>query len=380
VKNLNIHFRVANNPEQKQAIYAFRYKIYILEMGKTLANVDHENKLLKDDRDDHAVQFYLEDEDGVVACLRSFVSEEKPFTSEEIEDYSLNLFSSFEKGSICLTSKLMIDSKKRNTSALGLLVINAYKYGREKGVQFDFCNCAPSLVQLYEMLGYRRYKDNITDNDVGYRVPLVNVLEDIQHYEFIKSPFYRYARELPNNPIYSDWFAKNFKVKIRHIFRNLIDEEAIWKYFSNTIGDFGILLLEGFTEKEKETLMALGTLIGVNKGNSITNIGNWGESLYLILAGKVEVFIHENNSDFSLGYLSRGQVFGLSAFVDTLELTNTVAIKNTELLELSKFSYQKLSKKNPVLANKLMLNMLKILSQKFSHVSDKWINDIQQLK
>lgn len=380
MKNSSIHFRVANNPEQKQAIYAFRYKIYIQEMGKTLADVDHENKLLKDDRDDHSVQFYLEDEDGVVACLRSFVSEEKPFTSEEIDDFALNRFSSFEKGSISLTGKLMIDPKKRNTSALGLLVINTYKYVREKGVQFDFCNCAPSLVQLYEMLGYRRYKDNITDNDVGYRVPLVNVLEDIQHYEFIKSPFYRYARELPNNPIYSDWFAKNFKVKIRHIFRNLIDEEAIWKYFSNTIGDFGILLLEGFTEKEKETLMALGTLIGVNKGNSITNIGNWGESLYLILAGKVEVFIHENNSDFSLGYLSRGQVFGLSAFVDTFELTNTVAIKNTELLELSKFSYQKLSKKNPVLANKLMLNMLKILSKKFSHVSDKWINDIQQLK
>jgi hypothetical protein len=380
VKNSSIHFRVANTPEQKQAIYAFRYKIYIQEMGKTITDVDHENKLLKDDRDDHSVQFYLEDEDGIVACLRSFVSEEKPFTSEEIDDFALNLFSSFEKGSISLTGKLMIDPKKRNTSALGLLVINAYKYGREKGVKFDFCNCAPSLVQLYEMLGYRRYKDNITDNDVGYRVPLVNVLEDIQHYEFIKSPFYRYARVLPNNPTYSDWFAKNFKVKIRHIFRNLIDEEAIWKYFSNTIGDFGILLLEGFTEKEKETLMALGTLIGVNKGNSITNIGNWGESLYLILAGKVEVFIHENNSDFSLGYLSRGQVFGLSAFVDTFELTNTVAIKNTELLELSKFSYQKLSKKNPVLANKLMLNMLKILSKKFSHVSDKWINDIQQLK
>lgn len=113
VKNSSIHFKVANNPEQKQAIYAFRYKIYIQEMGKTITDVDHENKLLKDDRDDHSVQFYLEDEDGVVACLRSFVSEEKPFTSEEIDDFALNLFSSFEKGSISLTGKLMIDPKKK---------------------------------------------------------------------------------------------------------------------------------------------------------------------------------------------------------------------------------------------------------------------------
>ena len=378
--NSNIRFKIANNTAERKAIYAFRYKIYVQEMGKTIADVDHDNQLLKDHRDDDAVQFYLEDDEGVFACLRTFFSGDKPFTAEEIEDYGLEKFLDFKKDVICLSGKLMIDAKKRNSSALGILLGSAYKYGRERGVQFDFCNCAPSLVQLYEMLGYRRYKDNITDDDVGYRVPLVSVLEDVQHYQFIKSPFYRYAKDLPNDTTSADWFAKNFKVKIRHIFRNLVDEEIIWKYFSNTLGDYGIPLLEGFTEKEKESLMAQGTLIGVKKGKSITNRGNWGESLYIILAGKVEVFIHKNDKEFSLGYLGRGQVFGLSAFVNALELANTVAIKNTELLEISKFSYQRLSKKNPTLTHKLNLNLLKILSKRFSHVTDRWVNSLKQKK
>ena len=376
--NSNIRFKIAQNNEQLQAIYAFRYKIYIQEMGKTIKDVDHNKQLLKDHRDDDAVQFFLEDDDGVFACLRTFFSSDTSITSTEIKDYGLEKFLAFNPSSICLSGKLMIDAKKRNSSALGILLGSAYKYGRERGVQFDFCNCAPSLVQLYEMLGYRRYKENITDEDVGYRVPLVNVLEDVQHYQFIQSPFYRYARALPNDTTSSDWFAKNFKVKIRHIFRNLVDEDIIWKYFSNTLGDYGIPLLEGFSSKEKEIVMALGTLIEVKKGNSITNRGNWGESLYIVLEGKVEVFIHKNDKEFSLGYLGSGHCFGLSAFVNALELANTVAVQNTELLELSKFSYQRLTKKHPSLAQKLNLNLLKILSKRFSHVTDKWVNSIKQ--
>ena len=151
--NSNIRFKIAQNNEQLQAIYAFRYKIYIQEMGKTIKDVDHNKQLLKDHRDDDAVQFFLEDDDGVFACLRTFFSSDTSITSTEIKDYGLEKFLAFNPSSICLSGKLMIDAKKRNSSALGILLGSAYKYGRERGVKFDFCNCAPSLVQLYEMLG-----------------------------------------------------------------------------------------------------------------------------------------------------------------------------------------------------------------------------------
>ena len=158
-------------------------------MGKTIKDVDHNNQLLKNHTHHDPVKFYLEDDDGVFACLRTFFSSDTSITSTEIKDYGLEKFLAFNPASLGLSGTLMIDPKKRNSSALGILLGSAYKYGRERGVQFDFCNCAPSLVQLYEMLGYRRYKENITDEDVGYRVPLVNVLEDVQHSQFIQSPF-----------------------------------------------------------------------------------------------------------------------------------------------------------------------------------------------
>ena len=58
-------------------------------MGKTIKDVDHNKLLLKDHRDDDAVQFFLEDDDGVFACLRTFFSSDTSITSTEIKDYGL---------------------------------------------------------------------------------------------------------------------------------------------------------------------------------------------------------------------------------------------------------------------------------------------------
>ena len=380
MENSSVRFKIAEQESEKEAIYAFRYKVYVEEMGKSLVNADHDRKFLKDAQDDVSVQFYLEDDNGVFACIRGFIGGDEPFTKTEKENFALDKFSEYGDNSISITGKLMIDAKKRNSPALGILLCNVYRYGRERGVKFDFCNCAPSLVQLYEMLGYRRYKDSISDPDVGYRIVLVNVLEDIQHLRFVKSPFYRLAQSLNNQTDTSDWFAKNFKVKIKHIHRNLLDEEEIWKYFSSALGDGGIHLLEGFTDKEKESLMSQGTLINVNKGKTITQKGNWGESLYIILTGRVEMFVHEKDQHFSLGYLGQGEVFGLSAYVNILELTNTVAVEHTQLLELSKFTYLKLSVNQLKLTNKLNNNLLKILTGRFAPVTDEWLSSTQQTK
>ena len=94
--NSNVRFKIAQNNEQLQAIFAFRYKIYIQEMGKTIKDVDHNKQLLKDHRDDDAVQFFLEDDDGVFACLRTFFSSDTSITSTEIKDYGLEKFLFFK--------------------------------------------------------------------------------------------------------------------------------------------------------------------------------------------------------------------------------------------------------------------------------------------
>ena len=60
----------AASAEERHAIYSFRYRVYVEELGRELGGVDHSRRILTDEGDEEAgaVHFYtgsLEDITGV---------------------------------------------------------------------------------------------------------------------------------------------------------------------------------------------------------------------------------------------------------------------------------------------------------------------------
>jgi len=80
-------------------------------MGKSLVNADHDRKFLKDAQDDVSVQFYLEDDNGVFACIRGFIGGDEPFTKTEKENFALDKFSEYGDNAISIIASLVFQTR-----------------------------------------------------------------------------------------------------------------------------------------------------------------------------------------------------------------------------------------------------------------------------
>ena len=166
---------VAESPYDRERVFHFRYRVYVEEMGKhDLSCADHETATVRDELDEFGTLFYAESDGRVVATMRLSLSNEEPAPALYRDIYALEAFDEFPPSSLSFSARLMIERAMRGSPALRQILVRAYEVGLDtEGQIFNFCHCSPSLVSLYEHLGYRRYKDNIIDPDVGYRVPMV---------------------------------------------------------------------------------------------------------------------------------------------------------------------------------------------------------------
>jgi N-acyl amino acid synthase FeeM len=197
---------VATTEEERIRVYQFRYSIYVEEMGKNLSYANHAEKILRDELDGGATLLYVTHDTSIIASLRIVWGEGGPAPDRTIEDYGLVRFSTFSSGAFSYTSRMMIAPAWRRSRALVALVEKAYQLMRARVIRFDFINCAPHLVPFFERMGHRRYKPAFIDPDVGYRVPMVLLLEDLEHLLLVRSPLVREARRWKNDPDIACWF------------------------------------------------------------------------------------------------------------------------------------------------------------------------------
>jgi len=59
-----------------------------------------------------------------------------------------------------------------------------------------FGDCEPHLLNLYLGLGMRTYsKTNVNSAEAGYLIPLVRVIEDVEHLRRLNSPLLEYSHD-----------------------------------------------------------------------------------------------------------------------------------------------------------------------------------------
>lgn len=201
---------VASTPSEKEEVYRFRYSIYVDEQRKSLSYADHGEKSLTDELDASSTILYIKHEGEIIATLRKSWGGISEYSTDLVKAYDLMMFDAFPSHTMCITSRLMVHPSFRPTAALSALFAHAYKISRERGCRFDFCNCAVERVPLMLRLGYRRYKPNFIDPDVGERVPLVGLYEDIEYLHKVRFPFIDEALRWSNPVETSAWFAATF--------------------------------------------------------------------------------------------------------------------------------------------------------------------------
>jgi len=361
---------VAHSPEDRQRVYRFRYTIYVNEMGKRdLSYADHEGKILTDDLDESGTLFYAESGGAVVATLRRNQVGGNDLPAEYRDIYDLPSFAEFPPSVLSFSSRLMIARDMRGSPTLAKLLVTAYEHGITQGVLFDFCNCSPGLVDLYEHLGYRRYTDNFIDPDVGYRVPMVLVAHDEHHLRRVRSPLLRRLRSLraqiDTTNGTAGWFRRTFPASSR-VTASMLKGENFWAFLADKLRPSpteSVPLLEDLSVDEAQTLLHKGTVLQCRQGERIIRINDVSSEMYLVLSGLIEV--RSETGKTSIAVFGPGQIIGEIGCILGCERTgNVVAVDDSEILVISRAHIERLIANQPQLAAKTLMNLSRVLCER----------------
>jgi CRP-like cAMP-binding protein/predicted GNAT family N-acyltransferase len=381
-EKVRYEIRIATTEAEREAIYRFRYSVYVDEMGKSLSYADEERKMLYDALDASAEHFMGLVNGEVVACARLNQASD-PNLDEELRDlYRLDAWAEFQPEAVSLSSRLMVAQPWRGSAVLGSLLLELYRYSRERGIRFNFLNCAPSLLDLYEQMGYRRYADGFIDPDVGYRIPMVFMAEDVDYMKQVHSPFYRLARKLPGSTADSLWFEQKFPEHAIHINRRLIDSDQFWDMLENNLHadpKSRISLLSGLSDADAQQFLNTGTVMVCKAGDIIIRPGDVGDEMFVVLEGAVEVWGGNDQHPVSLAMLGPGQVFGEIAFVSRVPRTaKVVAVNDVKLLVLTQNFLRKALKTMPQIVAPVLLNLSVVLCDRLKASTQHWMEAVQK--
>lgn len=191
---MGIEIKLAETPEEKDAIFRLRYKIYVEEMKISL-HADHEQRKIVDFLDKNGNLFYAKTNGDIVATGRVNFGKDSPLELES--EYEMERFGEYYPNKVSTTTRFMIEPEYRGSTVASRLIKELYNFGQQGGTEFDFINISPNNYQFYRHMGYREYAKNFHHEAWGECIPLVLVMNDAKYLTHCKSPF---SRIVPYNP------------------------------------------------------------------------------------------------------------------------------------------------------------------------------------
>ncbi len=377
MKREKVH--TAQSREEREAIYRLRYRVYIEELNKNLAeNVDHERKWIIDEQDEQegTMLFYTGAPPDITGTVRINRWEPGQAPPEIQEKYSFQLFPGIEELVTGEAGRLIIKPSLRGKMILPALARAAYEYActGEKGLQLVFQYCAPGLVRGYQRLGWRPYPGEVISTEDGIRVPLVLVPSDVRHLREVGSPL---------APIGCKFFGPGKKECLDQTrFTALLDSrispyeldaEMVWQEIQDELltgGRSSPLLLDNLTDAQVKMLISKGFMMEVPAGKTIIRQDLVEKEMFLIVEGVFEVVAGEKR----VTILNKGDVFGeIALFLASGKRTAHVrSLTPGKVLILRRKFIDELSKRDSQLGHAILTNLCRILAERLAGMTHSY--------
>ncbi|MGQ0696963.1 MAG: cyclic nucleotide-binding domain-containing protein [Panacagrimonas sp.] len=357
----------ATSPEQKEALYRFRYEVFTREQGKYRELADHQNGRLCDSLDESATHLCVANGNGVVGSLRQ-VRGRSNASLAMVRYLELDRFAQYPDEALSFGGRMMLNRGDRGTAALIPLLHAVYERGRAAGVLFDFIFCNPHLVAFYEQLGYRRYCSYFFDPALGFQVPLVLVADDVDHLERMRSPFAPLALRWPADSANTDWLHAAFPKTRSFISPATLGAERFVDQLAQKLQSLDAPLLSGLNASDLRDFLATCTHLQLDAGTQLVRRGDMGPELYLILEGCAEVRRnHPADASGTSTALGAGDFFGEHAVLtgEPREM-DVVARTPLEVIFIDRNTLRRFVKGRPALAAKLLFNLARVIAQRTS--------------
>ncbi len=361
-----ILLKVAQTNAEKEAVYNFRYNVYVEEMDKHRIDADLNHKMISDLFDDWAINIYAEKSGKIVGVNRLNIAPANKFPKDIIHTLDLKRFIQLggleENENITLMTKLMVDKAFRNSPLLYLLMKKSYELFAEYDIQFGFGGCNLHLLRLYEQMGLHRYAENFIDGGYGLLFPIVMLADDVDHFRRVRSPLYRLARKRTNKNLDKvTWFHETFQNNSNIMNSQIISADALWDFLCRTLkaSPTNILpILDGLSVEEAKIFVhSCGIIIQCQPNNLLTLQGEVSYSHTILLSGKLQskTIIKPQKH-----YLP-GDYFGANGLTEqNKHIEDIVAIAPSQILVLTGLGFQRFSNSNFEIAHKIVKNCRQI--------------------
>lgn len=359
LSDCSLQIRIATEPWEKHEIYRLRYEVYVQEMAKPLGSTVSKEKLLYDSLDESSILLYAQAGSDIVATIRLSIAAKEDYPSELVEAFCIDRFlplhTDMPNRQFGLGTKLAVKTQYRNSPALYLIITEAYRLLREHKVQICFTGCNPYLIPLYERMGFRKFAGNFTDPGYGLLVSLVMVVEDIEHFQAVKSPLYRHARKYNNNLDMARRFLQEFPEATTYLNSQLADKKDLWKYIQHKlhVSPYDIPTFIGLDEEAIMAILAAGVIFPCAPGDFVLYQNCLCNDLYILLSGTLVA-----TSQIGAHLLRPGNHFGGFTLADQIhQKASITALTEAEILVLPQQAFTRYQHLRPQAAEILLSNL-----------------------
>jgi predicted GNAT family N-acyltransferase len=167
-------FAKAQTEDELEAVYRFRYDVYVEEMGRYRDVADHERRRFWEPEDEHSWIFYALEGDTVVATARLSWGGDG-FSDRQVHHYSLERYvAELPADHMIVGERLMVASRLRGSGIVERLMSQWHDLNPGYDIRVVFGACEPHLLSLYLGMGQRTYaRHNINSAEAGYLIPIV---------------------------------------------------------------------------------------------------------------------------------------------------------------------------------------------------------------
>ena len=358
----------AETAAEREAIYRFRYQIYIEEL-KYNYEADHERKWLKQAEDEQpwTTLLYTGSPDNISSTVRVQAWKPGEVPSAVFALTSMDRFPGIEALGVSHIGRMMIRRSLRGKLVLPSLLAGGYEFlVGEKGADLAFLDCVPGIVRHYRQLGARPYGGRLIDLGYSPGIPLVIVLSDHAHLKRSGSIV---------APLVKKYFGPGKRPPLdlapyRHLFESEtvpveFDPEKVWEALQDRLlaSEENIpTFVDALSPGALFHLSESGYLLDVKAGDLITRAGIGQREMFVILEGACEV----EGASKRIALLEKGDLFGeIAFFSESGERTATVrALSDCKLLVLRQKFLDELTTNDPEAACQILLNVSRIMAER----------------
>lgn len=183
-----IRISVATTAPELEAIYRFRYRVYVEEMHRPQKDADHASQRIEDALDATAINLAAWQGDELIGVVRNNLGPQGHFGMYE-DFYDVRSVGPAHPSHTSITTRLMVAPQLRHTRLPLMLACECYRVGLDNGVHWNFIDCNEHLVGFFTRMGYIQHLPRAWHEEYGHVSCMRLNLLDTAHLAKINSPF-----------------------------------------------------------------------------------------------------------------------------------------------------------------------------------------------